>query len=126
MKGQALISLIFFAIIATTVTTAAVVMVYVNFQSGTKLQRGTVAYAAAQGGIENGLLRLLRDPSYVGESGMAVGDGTADISVSGTGTIADPYIIISKGRTGDYVRQVQVSAIYTDNHLSVLSRKEIY
>lgn len=124
-SGQALINLIFFTVIATTVTTAAILMVYVNLQSGTRLQQGIVAYEIAQSGAENGLIRLLRDTSYNGENGLVVGSGTVDILVTGSGTSADPYVILSKGKIGNYLRQVQIRATYVDNQLTVLSRKEV-
>src|ERR1700722_5696827 len=71
-RGQALITLLFFAIVGITVTSAAVVMILVNSLSGTKQQQGDIAYDIAQSGAENGLIRLLRDPSYTGET-LAVG-----------------------------------------------------
>lgn len=125
MKGQALINLIFFTVIATTVTTAAILMVYVNLQSGTRLQQGTVAYEISQSGAENSLIRLLRDPGYTGESNLVIGSGTVDILVTGSGTTADPYVILSKGKVGNYLRQIQIRATYSDNQLIILSRKEI-
>ena len=78
MKGQALIILLFFAIIAINVTAAATVIILVNSLSGSKFQQGTVAYEIAQAGAENARLRLLRDPNYTGET-LAVGNGNAVI-----------------------------------------------
>jgi hypothetical protein len=124
-KGQALITLLFFTIIGVTVTSAAVVMILVNSLSGTKQQQGEVAYEIAQSGAENGIIRLLRDPSYMGET-LPVGSGSATITVTGSGTVGNPYVILSKGANGIFVREVQVSATYQGNLLTVTSRKEIY
>jgi len=124
-RGQALITLLFFTMIGVTVTSAAVVMILVNSTSGTKQQQGEVAYNIAQSGAENGLLRLLRDPTYTGET-LSVGSGTATITVTGSGTSSNPYIIVSKGSTGAFLREVQVTATYQSNLLTVTSRKEIY
>lgn len=124
-RGQALITLLFFTIIGVTVTSAAVVMILVNSLSGTKQQQGEIAYEVAASGAENGIIRLLRNPSYTGEV-LPVGSGSATITVTGSGTSGDPYIILSKGTTGIFVREVQVTATYQGNLLTVTSRKELY
>ncbi|HWY79798.1 MAG TPA: hypothetical protein VNW29_05580 [Candidatus Sulfotelmatobacter sp.] len=124
-QGQALITLLFFTVIGITVTSAAVVMILVNSLSGTKQQQGDIAYNIAQSGAENGLLRLLRDPSYTGET-VTVGSGTATISVSGTGSTGNPYVILSKGVTGVFLREVQIMATYQNSLLTVTSRGEVY
>jgi len=125
MKGQALITLLFFTVIGVTVTSAAVAMVLVNSLGGTKQQQGEVAYEIAQSGADNGLLRLLRDPTYTGETVM-LGNGSATISVTGNGSVTTPFVILSKGATGTYLREVQVTATYQNSLLAVLSRKEVH
>lgn len=120
--GQALITLLFFTVIAINVTAAAVVIIMLNSLSGAKLQQGVVAYEIAQTGIENAKLRLLRDPEYTGES-LQVGDGTAAISVSKNDT---QYTIISRGTIGNSMRQIQLAASYSANLLVVSSQEEIF
>jgi hypothetical protein len=124
-KGQALITLLFFTVIGVTVTSAAVVMLLVNSLSGTKQQQGDIAYKIAQSGADNGLIRLLRDPSYTGET-LSVGSGSATITITGSGTNGSPFVILSKGTNGIFVREVQVMATYQSNLLTVTSRKEVY
>jgi len=124
-SGQALITLLFFTVIGVTITSAAVVMILVNSLSGTKQQQGEVAYEIAQSGAENGLIRLLRNPSYAGET-LPVGSGSATITVTGSGTSGNPYVIVSKGTNGIFVREMQVTATYQNNLLTVTARKEIY
>jgi hypothetical protein len=124
-KGQALITLLFFTVIGVTVTSAAVVMLLVNSLSGTKQQQGDIAYEIAQSGADNGLIRLLRDPSYTGET-LSVGSGSATITITGSGTNGSPFVILSKGTNGIFVREVQVMATYQSNLLTVTSRKEVY
>jgi hypothetical protein len=124
-RGQALITLLFFTIIGIAVSSAAIIMLLVNSLSEAKEQQGEIAYNIAQSGAENGLIRLLRDPTYNGET-LSVGGGTATITVSGSGTSGNPYIILSKGTTGSFLREVQVTATYQNNLLSVESRKEVY
>ncbi len=118
--GQALITLLFFVIIAITITSASVVVLIANSTSATKYEEGIRAFYVAEGGAENAVLRLLRDPTYTGET-LTISDGTATISVSGSG----PFTITSKGVVGNFTRTVQVSAAYVNNILSITSWKEI-
>lgn len=119
-SGQATVTLLFFMIIAITITSAAIVLM-VNISAATSsFQQGSSVSFIAESGIENAIIRLLRDPLYSGET-MDVGDGTAVITVTGI----NPKTIISKGRLGNFLRAIQVQASYTDNTLSIISWKEI-
>lgn len=122
-KGQALLSLLIVSTIGLTIATAAVMILYVNMQSGLKFQEGILAYEIAQSGAENAILRVLRNPvSYTGET-ITVGDGTATITVTNN---SGTYTILSEGRVGDFERKVQVIATFNNNLLDVTSRKEIF
>jgi hypothetical protein len=125
-NGQALITLLFFTIIGLTVTSAAIVMMLVNSNAGAKLQEGEVAYQVAQSGAENGMLRLLRNPGYLGENDVPIGSGSAKILVSGNGSTDNPFVITSTGTVGSFVRKVEIKATYVNNLLQVTSQKEIY
>ena len=122
MKGQALITLLFFTVIATTVTSAAVMIILVNSLNGTKFQQGSIAYEIAQSGVENAKSRLLRDANYTGEV-FPVGDGNATITVAKNGT---QYTILSKGQVGNFTRQIQVVATYSASLFTVSSQQEVY
>ena len=122
MKGQALITLLFFSIIAITVTSAAIIILITNSLSGAKLQQGSIAYEVAQAGIENAKLRLLRDPDYSGES-LSVGNGTALITVSKNGEM---YTIRSTGTIGSFSRQIQIIATYSASLLTSGLEEEVY
>ena len=86
-RGQTLLMLMVFLIIAVTVTSAAASLILVNTANTQKMEGGTIAFQVAESGIENALLRLLRNPNYTGENDLPIGNGTADISVAGT----NPY-----------------------------------
>ncbi len=122
MKGQALITLLFFTLIATTVTSAAVLIILINSLNGAKFQQGSVAYEIAQSGVENAKLRLLRDASYDGEV-LPVGAGSATVTVSKVGT---EYTILSKGQIGNFTRQIQLVATYSASLFTVSSQQEIF
>ena len=120
-SGQTLVLLLVFMTIAITVTTAAVVMIIVSSRSASALEQSQAAYSVAESGAENALLRILRDPSYAGET-LTIGTGTATISATG----ADTKTILSVGSVGDFLRQVQVTASYIGGILTVTSWQEIF
>jgi hypothetical protein len=119
--GQALVTLLIYILIIITISTAAVILLVTNTTAGTKLQEGTVAYYAAESGVENALLRVLRDPTYTGESNLQIGDATADIVV----TPGSPTTIVSTGRAGTFIRKIRVVADYIDGYYTVSSWEEI-
>ncbi len=119
--GQSLVTLLVFMIIGITITSAAVVMTITNSQNATKFQEGMIAFQVAESGAENAIIRLLRDPNYTGET-LAIGGGTAVITVSGTTT----KTIVSAGTNGNYYRKVQVIAGYVNNLLTITSWQEVY
>lgn len=121
-NGQALITLLFFAIIGITVTTAAAALMVVSAKSGTKLQQSSLAYEVAESGADNAELRLLRDPTYGGET-ITVGGGTATISVVNN---AGTYTITSNGVVGNFSRTIQITASYVNNVFTISSIGEVY
>jgi len=120
-SGQTLVLLLIVMVMIVTITTASVAIIFVNTKAGDKLQQGTSAHAVAESGAETAMIKLLRDPNYLGET-VPVGDGQAVITVTGT----NPKVIISKGTVNNFTRKVRVTADYTNNVLTVTSWKEIY
>ena len=120
-RGQSLVILLVFIAIAITVTSAAVVMMIVGSTAASKYEQGQTAYATAESGAENALLRLLRDPNYAGET-LTIGSDTATITVTGT----NPKTVTSTGVSGGFTRQVQVVAGYTNGILTVTSWSEVF
>lgn len=123
-SGQTLISLILIAVIGITVAMGATSLVFVNSRSGLGVQQGSMAYAIAQSGADNAMLRLLRDPSYQGESNFVIDGGYADIQVSSN---SGSFIATSSGKIGNYIRKIEIRAHYDENYVLVIdSRKEIF
>lgn len=120
--GQALIILLFFTLIAVTITSTAVLIITTNSLSGTRLQQGSIAYEIAKSGIENAKLQLLRNPDYQGETIM-INEGTVSIQVSSNSGI---FIITSTGQIGNYKRKSQVNAMYQNYQFTFSSAKEVY
>lgn len=122
-KGQTLVLLLFFVVLAIMITTTAIIMLLVNSLSGTKVQQGTIGYYVAESGIENAVVRLLRNPNYTGET-LTTPDGTVVIQV--TGGSGNPYIITSQSTVGNFSRTIQVTATYNNTILSITNWKEIF
>ncbi len=122
-KGQALVTLLFFMVIAVTITSAAVVLIATNSLAASRFEQGTDALDIAESGVENALLRLDRDPSYTGET-LNVGTGTVTISVS----LGNPTIITATGSANqnNATRTIQVNTVYNNGALTVTSWKELY
>ena len=126
-NGQALITLLFFTVIGVTVTTGAIGLILVNSINGSKQQQGELAYQVAESGIENALIRVLRTPppTYIGET-LVVGNGTATITATVSGTAIDPFVIDSKGQVGNFTRQIEVKTQYQNNLLQIVSQREVF
>lgn len=120
-SGQTLVSLMIFMVTAIIIITAAVAVIIVNSKATSKFYQGIVSYDLAEIGIENALIRLLRDPSYTGEI-LTLGSDTAAIQVRGGGQAQ--YIITSTSSAGNFKRTIQAAASYNDDILNISSWKE--
>ena len=118
--GQSVITLLIFMIIGVTITTAGVMMIITSSTATSATQESTIAYYAAESGAENALLRLLRNPTYTGET-LQLGNANVAITISGTG----PYTIESTAVNGNFTRTIQVTVAYLNNILTVTSWQEI-
>ncbi len=118
-RGQALITLLFFVLISLTITSGAIIIIIANSISVSKSQEGTLAYYVAESGVENALLRLLRDPAYTGET-LSVGDATVAITVTGT----NPKIVIATS-SGNFKRTVQAQMNYNSGYYTFSNWKEL-
>ncbi|MGE5041958.1 MAG: hypothetical protein ACM3IJ_03565 [Candidatus Levyibacteriota bacterium] len=119
-KGQTLVILLIYMVVAIIITTGAVAAIVTNSKATDKLLQGTTALDVAESGAETAMIKLLRDPSYTGET-LSVNGGTADITISGTTT----KTVISKGTLNNFTRTIQVTASIINNVLTVTSWKEI-
>lgn len=119
-RGQALVTLIIFMVVAITITSAGVIAAIMNSRSATALEQGTLALQTANSGAENAILRLIRNPTYTGET-ITIGDGVATITVTGS----NPATILSVGQVGNFVRKVQVNTSGI-SFLTITSWREIH
>lgn len=119
-NGQALVTLLFFIIIGITITTAAAVILLGNNLTTSTVEQGTTAYYAAESGIENALVALLRNPTYAGET-MTIDNATVIVQVAQ----GNPIVITATGKYANTLRKIQANAVYNNNTLSISSWKEI-
>lgn len=125
--GQAMITLVFFVLIAMTISASAVMVMISNSIATSKFEQGNLTYYIAEAGVENAILRLLRNPSYCGEV-LPVGTGNATITVvdgSGGCTGVSPFTITVVGAEGNFSRTIQLQATYGTGGLVITSWEEI-
>lgn len=117
-SGQALIVFLFFVLTGITITSAAVMMLLNTILNTSVNERSLLARAYAESGVENALIRYVRNPDYSGEV-LTIGQGSVDVTVSGG-------IIIAVAKVGDVSRTVQATTEYNNDEIVVSSWKEIY
>lgn len=134
-RGQTLIMLLIFVIIVTTIITATVAVTMVNSAGASKFEQGFETQQMAESGVENAILRLLRDPNYSGtgyvapsggsgEPAITIGNATVTTVVTGAGTSS--LTITATATNGNFVRQTQATATYTGNVLTLTSWKDLF
>lgn len=115
-----MIVLLFYMIIAITLTATAIAVVMSNSLAVTTVEEGNHALEVAEAGAENAIIRLLRTPGYSGET-FSVGLGSAAVTVVGV----EPKTIHSRGSMGSFERSVEVVVSFANGVLTVLSWQEI-
>ncbi|OGK35932.1 hypothetical protein A3A93_05785 [Candidatus Roizmanbacteria bacterium RIFCSPLOWO2_01_FULL_38_12] len=120
-KGQTLVTLLVFVVVATSITAAATAIMINTSQASSQVENSFVSTGVAEGGIENALIRLLRNPNYTGET-LPIGNGTATITVTGT----DPKTITSIGVDGTHTKTIQVNVTYNDNIMTITDWQELF
>jgi Tfp pilus assembly protein PilX len=119
-RGQALITILFITVIAITIGASAAVVATLDARSTQRVASGTEAYYIAESGIENAMLRLLRDPEYKGET-LLISGGSAKVTVS----ITSPKTVTSTGTIDNYQRTIQTIVGYNNGVFTITSWKEI-
>lgn len=120
-SGQTLVLLLIFMVVAIMITTASVAMIVTNIKATDKVSQATTALDVAESGAETAIIKLLRDPTYTGET-LSVEEGQAVITITGT----NPKMIVSKGTLYNFTRSVEVTIDTTNNILTVTSWRETY
>lgn len=123
-SGQALIVLLVLMAVMIMVTSVSVVLMLVNSQNASVAQIGDEAIGAAESGVENALILMLRDPyGYTGEELNLPNGATVKTNIS-SGDF--PKIITATGSAGYIKRTLEVGVLYNDNKLSISRWRENY
>ena len=119
-KGQALVPLLIFVMVAISITVAATIIIGTNSLSGTNVSQGLATKQMAEAGAEKAMLQLLRDPTY---SGGVFDLDTGHVTVVVTG---NPNVKIdSTAVNGEFTKKIEVNATYSNNVLTQVSWKEV-
>lgn len=122
-KGQALVTLLAFVAMAIIVTAGAVAVTIINAQSTSKFSLGEEAYYITEGGIEDAILKILREPSYSGIRTVAIGNGQAVVTITPAGVGAKT--VESEGINGDFRRKIRVQTGYNNGITTIISWAEV-
>lgn len=121
-NGQALITFLIFTVALFTIGMASVIIMIINTQTSEKLQQSFSALYTSESGVENALLRLLRNPNYAGEV-LPVDTGNTTITVTDIG--GGQKKIVSVGKNNTMIRTLEVIIDYTGNIMTIISWKEV-
>lgn len=103
-------TVIFIAVIGMFIATGAIFAVANALESSSSEELGALAFQAAESGIENSVLRLMRDPSYTGETMEIDEASTATVSVT-----TDTGITIQSIGTAGVVSKKIIARAHYDN-----------
>ncbi len=120
--GQTLIVLLIFVLVAVSVTTASIFIVTANSLASSDSSRGITTKQMADSGIETAYLKILRDPTYSGETISDLEGGSVTITVSWVGSTGT---IVSTAINGSFTRTVESVVTTSQNVLNQVSWKEI-
>lgn len=116
-KGYALIAVLVFVTVAVLIGSAALILNNIAFQSTTARHMHTQSNIAVESGLEEAVLRLLRNPSY-STGTLNIGNSTT-IAVSGP--ITAKVITIESNVSGLYTKMT-VLGHFTNNNFIIDSR----
>lgn len=115
-SGYAMVVLLVFVIMAMTLMSAAVNIMLVATQTSSVAERSEMSLANAESGVEEALLRAIRNPSYTGGT-LTIGGDSVTIVVSG-GSIKT---ITSRSSVANVGHGVTVTADYSGATLVIPS-----
>lgn len=120
-SGQTLVIMLVITGFVLVILSAVLVMSLTSSASTLSTTNATAAQYWAEAGLETGLMRFLRDPSYRGET-VTNNTYTTTISITGSG----PYTISSSAQAGTSRKQVTATIQFTNGVMSVTAWQDVY
>ncbi len=103
-------------LISTIVISAAVAMIITNTGAISGIEQGQMAYQAAESGVEEAVIQLLRNPNFSGTvSNISTGLSKFTYTVS----VSSPKTIDSYGSYLGFKRHIYVTTSYNSGQLVV-------
>lgn len=120
-SGMALVTVIIFAVVGLIVITLGITLSISTSQANLHSLQAQQAFHIAEAGVENALIRVLRDPHYQGEV-LTLNDGTATIEVS-NGESSQVVTVVGEYRAT--TKKIEVRLSEQNGIMRVESWKEI-
>src|SRR5258708_2517544 len=128
-KGQALVTLMIFVAVSVIVTTSAIAISVINTQSSSQFSQGQQAYDLAEAGVEDAIIKLVRNSSFDSPSPgytLTFGTNIATVIVTPPGSISSKTIVSRGVVNNRFKRKLQVVGQFnTDGTFSVVSWNEV-
>lgn len=118
-KGQALLIVILLSAIVLTIGMVTSSLSVANLQETIIFKEGVKTYFLAESALENGLIRLLRNPQYSGES-LQLEGVPCIIEVS-----QEPVQVRAWCDTGQVIRRLEADVSFIDGQMQVSQFREI-
>lgn len=119
-QGQALLPVLIIMVVVLILGAAVLDLSISGLLVSSYFQEGEATLMATEGALENGLLRILRNPSYSGES-LQVGDASCIISISGQ----SPVVMNASCDSGRAIRRLQAEINFVAGEMIVDNILEI-
>lgn len=123
-KGSVLLTLIIFMLIATIVISASVVLLITNSNATADIEQGQLALQAAESGVEDAVIQLLRNPDYNGSFTYSMPGGSS-FTYTVTGALPTKSIV-STGSFHRFERKINVTTTYNVGKIDIVTWQETF
>jgi len=123
-QALALITVLIFGALAMIVIIFGITLMVIQTDSGRQFFAAQKALTLAESGMENALIRLLRNPNYSGEI-LTLPTGTATIVVSNSGTNKIVTVTADTGELLNSSRTIEVIVVEEEGRSAVESWREL-
>ncbi|MBU1970320.1 hypothetical protein KJ605_00875, partial [Patescibacteria group bacterium] len=119
--GQILTSVLVFVAFGLSVIALSAALTIISMQNTAKYPQSEQALGFAELGVEEAMLRLIRDPAYAGGA-LLIEDASIFLEISGD---AETKTITSNASYSGFNKKVQVQVSLANHKLTLLSWKQV-